>query len=45
MTAAIPRLDTEAFAPWQPATWADYERYRDDATLRDRVRLFFHYQI
>jgi Uma2 family endonuclease len=42
MTAAIPRLDTEAFAQWKPATWADYERYCADATSRDRVRLFFH---
>lgn len=42
MTVAIPRLDAETTAQWQLATWADYERSRDDVTLPDRVRLFFH---
>jgi Uma2 family endonuclease len=27
---------------WQPATWADYERHRDDPKAPDRLRLFFN---
>jgi Uma2 family endonuclease len=26
---------------WQPATWADYERYRDDPNTPKHLRLFF----
>jgi Uma2 family endonuclease len=42
MTAAIPRLNPDTFPQWQSATWADYERDRDDATLPDRARLYFN---
>lgn len=27
---------------WQAATWADYERWRDDRSTPERLRLFFN---
>jgi Uma2 family endonuclease len=45
MTTATPQIaqiETNTSLPkWQPATWEDYLRYRDDPTL-ERVRLFFN---
>jgi hypothetical protein len=44
MTASIPISEKKlSIAPqWNPATWADYERYRDDPEMPERWRLFFH---
>jgi Uma2 family endonuclease len=44
MTASIPLSEKKlSIAPqWNPATWADYERYRDDPEMPERLRLFFH---
>lgn len=45
MTASTSRVSQTALAhdipQWQPATWDDYLRYRDDPTP-ERVRLFFN---
>jgi hypothetical protein len=42
MTASLPRAETKPILHWQPATWADYERYRDDSQTGDRWRLWFN---
>ncbi|NJM45092.1 MAG: Uma2 family endonuclease [Alkalinema sp. RU_4_3] len=44
MTAAIPFHENpiSILSQWQPATWVDYERYRDDPEMPERLRLFFH---
>jgi Uma2 family endonuclease len=44
MTASIPRAELKIAlpSPWQPATWEDYARYRDDPAMPERLRLFFH---
>jgi Uma2 family endonuclease len=38
---AIQKADTLQVPQWQPATWEDYLRYRDDPTP-ERMRLFFN---
>jgi len=38
---AIQKADTLQIPQWQPATWEDYLRYRDDPTP-ERMRLFFN---
>lgn len=38
---AIQKADTLQIPQWQPATWEDYLRYRDDSTS-ERMRLFFN---
>jgi Uma2 family endonuclease len=38
---AIQKADTLQIPQWQPATWKDYLRYRDDSTS-ERMRLFFN---
>lgn len=38
---AIQKADTLEIPQWQPATWEDYLRYRDDPTP-ERMRLFFN---
>ena len=38
---AIQEADTLQIPQWQPATWQDYLRYRDDPTP-ERMRLFFN---
>jgi Uma2 family endonuclease len=38
---AIQEADTLHIPQWQPATWEDYLRYRDDPTP-ERMRLFFN---
>ncbi len=38
---AIQEADTLQIPQWQPATWEDYLRYRDDPTP-ERMRLFFN---
>jgi Uma2 family endonuclease len=42
MTASISAQKTPPSLTWQPATWADYERHRDDPNTPERLRLFFH---
>lgn len=45
MTTATPKIaqivTSTSLPKWEPATWEDYLRYRDDSTL-ERVRLFFN---
>jgi Uma2 family endonuclease len=42
MTASLPHAETKHDIHWQSATWADYERYRDEPQASDRWRLFFN---
>jgi Uma2 family endonuclease len=42
MPATITIPDQKISPQWQPATWADYERHRDDPNAPDRLRLFFN---
>jgi Uma2 family endonuclease len=44
MTAAIPLYEKQIsiLSQWKPATWEEYERYRDDPEMPERLRLFFH---
>ncbi|OCQ94624.1 hypothetical protein BCD67_03875 [Oscillatoriales cyanobacterium USR001] len=37
-----PKVKSNQFPKWQPATWEDYLVYRDDPKLDDRVGLFFN---
>ncbi|GET40950.1 Uma2 family endonuclease [Microseira wollei] len=45
MTTATPKIaqiaTSTSLPKWEPATWEDYLRYRDDPTL-EKVRLFFN---
>lgn len=42
MQATVKIPDEKLSPQWQPATWADYERHRDDPNAPDRLRLFFN---
>lgn len=44
MTASIahPPAESPRQPTWQSATWADYERYRDDPNTPKQLRIFFH---
>ena len=41
---AISSVPTQAskISLWQPATWSEYERQRDESENSDRRRLYFH---
>ena len=42
IATSLASTETSKTSLWQPATWSDYERQRDESETGDRRRLYFH---
>ena len=42
IATSLAPTQTSKTALWQPATWSEYERQRDESETSDRRRLYFH---